>query len=387
MHILISGAGVAGPAVAFWLQRYGIETTIVERAPKLRVDGFAVDFRGSAHLAVLSRMGILDEVRAIQTNMGTQTVVSASGEPLASLPPEFMSGEVEVLRGELSALLHEHTKDHTEYIFGDHVTGLHETTSGVDVEFASGSSGRYDLVIGADGLHSGVRALTFGPESRFRRYHGYYLAGFPMDEFPGLVNAGLMYNEPGRGVAVSSNARMTDALFVFHSPDLGRVADPKRVVADAYANVGWETPRLLDEMWRTEDLYFDSISTVHLDRFSTGRVVLLGDAGYGGTCGGMGTGAAIVCAYVLAGELARADYRTAFARYESLVRSYVTGCQKGAGRAGGFLAPRTSAQIRRRDRTYKLLSKPLLTGFFNKLTTRTASAISLPDYRLPADVR
>nr|WP_042186330.1 FAD-dependent monooxygenase [Kibdelosporangium sp. MJ126-NF4]CEL17211.1 Oxidoreductase [Kibdelosporangium sp. MJ126-NF4]CTQ91559.1 Oxidoreductase [Kibdelosporangium sp. MJ126-NF4] len=386
MHILISGAGIAGPAVAFWLQRYGFDTTVVERAPKLRVDGFAVDFRGSVHLSVLSRMGILDDVRAIQTNMGEQTVVSAAGQPLASLPSEFMSGDVEVLRGELSGVLHEHTKDHTEYVFGDHITGLQESLDGVSVEFASGTTGHYDLVIGADGLHSGVRSLAFGPESRFSRFHGYYLAGFPLDEFPGLDNSGLMYNEPGRGVMVGSNARMTDALLVFHSRDLGRVANPKQVVADAYANVGWETPRLLAAMERTDDLYFDSISTIHMDRFSKGRVVLLGDAGFGGTCGGMGTGAALVCAYVLAGELARADYRTAFARYESLVRPYVTGCQKSATRAGSFLAPRTSGQIWRRNKMYSLLSKPMLTNFFNKLTTKAASAISLPDYRLPADV-
>lgn len=385
MHILISGAGVAGPAVAFWLQRHGIRTTIVERAPKLRADGFEVDFRGPAHLGVLSRMGLLDEVRAIQTHMGAQTVVSSSGEPLASLPSEFMSGEIEVLRGELSGLLYERTKHDTEYVFGERVTALRETADKVEVEFSGGTSGSYDLVIGADGLHSGIRALTFGPEARYRRFHDYYLAGFPIADFPGLTNAGLMYNEPGRGVMVSSNARITSVLFVFHSADLGHVRDPKQLVADTYAGAGWETPRLLDEMWRTEDLYFDSISTIHLDRYSQGRVVLLGDAGYGGTCGGMGTGAALVCAYVLAGELARAsDHRTAFARYESLVRPFVTACQKNATRAGTFLAPRTSGQIWRRNKTYRLLSVPMLSSFFNNLTTKTASAIDLPDYRMPA---
>ncbi|MFC5102036.1 FAD-dependent monooxygenase [Kibdelosporangium philippinense] len=387
MHILISGAGIAGPAAAFWLQRHGFETTVVERAPHLRTDGFEVDFRGLAHMTVLSRMGILDEIKEIQTHMGGQTIVSASGDELVSLPSEFMSGEIEVARGELSELLYRNTKDQTRYVFGDHIAGLTETPTGVTVDFASGSSESYDLVIGADGLHSGVRSLAFGPESRFRRFHGYYLAGFPMTEFPGLANTGLIYNEPGKCVMVSSNARKTGGMFVFSSPELGHVPDPKQLVADTYAGVGWETPKLLDAMWQTEDLYFDSISTIEMDTFTKGRVALLGDAGYGGTCGGMGTGAAIVCAYILAGELARADYRTAFARYESLVRPYVTRCRKAAERAGSFFSPRTSGQIWRRNQMYRLLTTPVVMKYFNKLSTSIASGIALPEYGLPADVR
>jgi 2-polyprenyl-6-methoxyphenol hydroxylase-like FAD-dependent oxidoreductase len=384
MNILISGAGIAGPAAAFWLQRYGFATTVVERAPALRADGFAVDFRGSAHISVLTRMGILDDVRAIQTNMGVQTVISSTGKPLASLPSEFMSGEVEVLRGELSGLLYSRTKDHTEYIFGDHITGLTETVSGVDVTFEHAAPRTFDLVIGADGLHSGVRSLAFGDESQFSRFHDYYLAGFTTPNYFDLDNRGLMYNEPGKGVAFSSDARSTGALLVFASSERGfdrlPVDQQKQLVADTYASVGWETHRLVAAMWEASDFYFDSISTIHMPSFSSGRVVLLGDAGYGATCGGMGTGAAIVAAYVLAGELARADYRTAFGRYESLIRDYVTNCQKSAERAGPFLAPRTRRAIWTRNKMYRMLGLPIMATMFNKMTTKAASNIVLPGY-------
>ncbi|MBP2324312.1 2-polyprenyl-6-methoxyphenol hydroxylase-like FAD-dependent oxidoreductase [Kibdelosporangium banguiense] len=384
MNILISGAGVAGPAAAFWLQRYGFMTTVVERAPALRSDGFAVDFRGSAHIGVLTRMGILDDVRAIQTNMGTQNVISATGKTLASLPSEFMSGEVEVLRGELSHLLYERTKDNTEYVFGDHITGLSETPGGVDVTFAHAAPRTFDLVIGADGLHSGVRSVAFGEESRFSRFHDYYLAGFATPNYLGLENRGVMYNEPGKGVMFSAGKRSTGALLVFASSERGfdrlPADEQKQLVAETFAEVGWETARFVEAMWQAPDFYFDSISTIHMPGYTSGRITLLGDAGYGATCGGMGTGAAIVCAYVLAGELARADYRTAFGRYESLVRDYVTNCQKSAERAGSFLAPRTRRAIWTRNKMYRLLGMPAMTNMFNKMTTKAASNIALPSY-------
>jgi 2-polyprenyl-6-methoxyphenol hydroxylase-like FAD-dependent oxidoreductase len=384
MDILISGAGVAGPAVAFWLQRYGFTTTIVERAPALREDGFAVDFRGSAHLTVLERMGILDDVRAHQTNMGTQTVVSADGRPLASLPSEFLSGEVEILRGVLSGLLHDKTKNDTQYVFGDWITGLTEHAKGVDVTFRHAPPRTFDLVIAADGLHSGVRSLLFGDESQYSRFHSYYLAGFAATDHVGLDHRGVMYNEPGLGVALSSSDQFTGAMLVFHSTARGYdrmpVDQQKQLVADTYKDVGWLTSELLEDMRDARYFYFDSISTIHMPALSKGRVVLLGDAGYGATCGGLGTGAAIVCAYVLAGELASGDYRTAFTRYESLIRDYTTNCQKTAKGAGPFLAPRTRGAIWRRNQMYKMLSIPAMARNFNRITTRAANGISLPGY-------
>ena len=386
--ILVSGASVAGPALAYWLGRYGFRPTVVERAPALRGGGFAVDFRGEAHMSVLERMGILDEVGRLQTNMGEQVVVDDAGRRLASLPAHFMSGEVEILRGDLSRILYERSKDTTEYVFGDSIASIAESDDGVHVTFERGAPRTFDLVVGADGLHSNVRRLVFGDESKFLGFLGYYVAGFDMPNYLDLDHTGLLYNVPGKLADISSARDNTEAIagFVFASEpleyDYRDVERQKEIVAHTYAGVGWEVPRLIEAMWDAPDFYFDSISRIDMDRFSKGRVALLGDAGYGATLGGMGTGLAVVGAYVLAGELAVAngDHRAAFARYEEEIRDYARGCQKLAKDAGPFLAPATSRKIRRRNRAYRMLSFRPLAGVFNRMTTRAANAITLKDY-------
>jgi 2-polyprenyl-6-methoxyphenol hydroxylase-like FAD-dependent oxidoreductase len=378
MDILISGASVAGPALAFWLDRHGHRTTVVERSPELRDGGFGVDFRGEAHLTVLRRMGILDDIRAHATNMGPQVVVDESGRELARLPGGFMSGDVEIRRGDLARIMYDRTRDRTEYVFGDTVTSLTQTGGGVDVAFRHGQARTFDLVVGADGLHSTTRRLAFGPEERYLTYLGYHFAGVELRDNPfGLDRTGLIFNAPERGVMVGP----TSASFVFPAPAPLDRGDARSVVRERFAHVGWEVPRLLDLMDDADDVYFDSISRVDVDRWSNGRVVLLGDAAYGATVGGMGTGAAMIGAYVLAGELAtQADHTTAFARYEDVLRPYALGCQKLAGNAGPFLAPATDTRIRRRNRMYRALGWKPLSGLFNKLTTRAANAITLKDY-------
>ncbi|MBB5955351.1 2-polyprenyl-6-methoxyphenol hydroxylase-like FAD-dependent oxidoreductase [Saccharothrix tamanrassetensis] len=379
MDILISGASVAGPAVALWLNRYGHRTTVVERSPVLRDGGFGVDFRGEAHLTVLRRMGILDEVHRHATGMGAQVVVDGEGRELARLPADAFSGAVEIRRGDLSRLMWERTRDRSEYIFGDTITSLTETRSGVDVTFRKSAPRTFDLVVGADGLHSVVRRLAFGPEERYLTYLGHHIAGVELAGNPfGLDRTGLIYTEPNRGVLVNP----TSATFIFPAPAPLDRDDAHRVLAEVFGDAGWEVPRLLKQLTRAEDLYFDSISRVDVGRWSSGRIVLLGDAAYGATVGGLGTGAAMVGAYVLAGELATArdDYVVAFSAYESELRRYVEGGQKLAAGAGKFMAPPTEAKIRQRNRMYRVLNSRLLSGFFAKMTVRAANAIRPKDY-------
>jgi 2-polyprenyl-6-methoxyphenol hydroxylase-like FAD-dependent oxidoreductase len=191
-NILISGASVAGPALAYWLHRHGFNPTVVERAPALRDGGYAVDFRGRAHLTVLERMGILDGIRREQTNMGAMAYVNGAGKKIASMPADIFSGDVEILRGDLARILHDATKDHVEYILGDSITSISddaedsEDGGGVRVTFERGAPRRFDLVVGADGLHSNVRALAFGPESRFVKEMGLYCAIFTTANHLGL---------------------------------------------------------------------------------------------------------------------------------------------------------------------------------------------------------
>ncbi|GGQ04220.1 FAD-dependent monooxygenase [Streptosporangium pseudovulgare] len=373
--VLISGASIAGPALAYWLTRYGCAVTVVERAPSLRPGGQAVDFKGESQLSVLRRMGILEEVRRHQTGGTDQDIVDAAGRRLAVLPGEFTGGDVEILRGDLSALLYERTAGRCEYVFGDSITSLTETAEGVHATFERGAPRTFDLVVGADGIHSNVRRLAFGPESEYVRFLGYHYA---LADLGADLGTG-MYNEPGR--MASLGGPKSPAFFVFASPRLDYdrydVAAQKRILADAYRDAGWRVPEILARLPHARELYLDSISRVHIDRYASGRVVLLGDAAYGNTLGGFGTGLAVVGAYVLAGELALAggDHRAGFRGYEELLRGYAKVTRKGD--AGAFLAPSTRGRIRMRNWMFR---RRLMFALMVKLTDRFATDIELKDY-------
>ncbi|MCI2418915.1 FAD-dependent monooxygenase [Saccharopolyspora sp. K220] len=386
--VLISGASVAGPALACWLGRYGFEPTVVEIAPALRGGGRAVDFRGEAHLTVLERMGVLAELRDIQTGGSPMTFVDERGRTLLHLPAHFAGGDVEVLRSDLARVLYERSADVADYVFGDSAAELTETPGGVEVTFASGAQRCFDLVIGADGVHSGVRRLAFGPEERFVSHLGYYVATWDLPNYLGLPPGSLNYNAPGRLVSVGCDFRDSEranAFVVFKAPrldyDRHDLDQQRRLITDAFGDLGWEAPRLLASLGSTEELYFDSISRVDVDPWSRGRISLVGDAAGGATIGGMGTGTAIVAAYVLAGELAAADgdHRAAFARYESLVRDYATGCQVGGDRTGKFLAPGRFGRWARN----LLLGNEFLLNQMLKAGQDVSSGIDLPCYDLP----
>ncbi|MGV9360856.1 FAD-dependent monooxygenase [Amycolatopsis sp. NPDC003731] len=376
LTVLISGASVAGPALACWLTRFGCTVTVVERAPALRPGGQAVDFKGATHRAVLGRLGVLDEVLRRQTGGQDQTIVDATGRPRAVIPGEFTGGDIEIRRGELSEILYSHTD--CEYLFGDTITSLTETTDGVDVTFARAEPRRFDLVVGADGIHSNVRRLAFGPERDYVQYLGYHYALAELGEELGGGDA-QTYNEPGRMAAVGGPK--ASAFFVFASPELDYdrtdTDKQRQLLMDAYRGVGWRVPELMAKIPQAREFYLDSLSRVTIDGYARGRVVLLGDAAYGNTLGGFGTGLAVVGAYVLAGELRAADgdHRVAFARYEEQMRDYAKVSQRGS--AGPFLAPPSPLRIKLRDWTFK---SRFLLGLMLKATDKFATDIELPDY-------
>lgn len=339
MRILICGAGVAGPALAFWLHRHGHQVTVVERAPALRDGGAAVDFRGPA-LDVLDWMDLLATMHRHQTRMGAMTLVDGTGATVATLPPAVLSGDLEVLKADVTRVLHEATRDTTEYQFGDTIVAIDQDADGVRVEFERRAAETFDLVVGADGLHSVVRRLAFGPESRYLRHLGVHGALFATDNFLDLDHAGLMFNTAGRSALTFSardNAELRVGLsFVAENLryDRGDRAEQEDLVARHFAGAGWEVPRLLVAMRTASDFFFDSSSQVVMDRWSTGRVVLLGDAAHcAAPTSGMGTSQALVGAYVLAGELAQGpDHVAAFARYQARLSDYVVRNQR-LGRA------------------------------------------------------
>ncbi len=232
-NILISGASVAGPALAYWLRRRGFNPTVVERAPSLRGGGYAVDFRGAAHLSVLAKMGLLDQIRDQQTHLDTTTYVDADGRRVASMPAGIFAGDVEILRGDLGRILYQATRDGTEYLFGDTITGLDQRADGVHVTFSRAAPRVFDLVIGADGLHSAVRRLAFGDVAGARDDLGLYVSIFSVANSFGLDHSGLLYSVPGRTAAVFS-ARHTGravAQFFFAAPDGARSATTTAIPA------------------------------------------------------------------------------------------------------------------------------------------------------------
>jgi 2-polyprenyl-6-methoxyphenol hydroxylase-like FAD-dependent oxidoreductase len=386
--ILISGASVAGPALAWWLARRGFRPVIVERAGHLREGGYAVDFRGPVHLRVLEQMGLLEQVRARQTALRSLAYVDDRGQPVTAMPAVFFAGDLEILRGDLGALLYQATRDDTEYIFGDTVTGLDQDAGGVHVTFAHAAPRTFGLVIGADGVHSGIRRLAFGPDEDVIGDLGLYVSVFTVPNFAGLDRAGLLHAAPGKtaGLIAARDPATALAQLYFTSPGLrydpADTAAQQQIITEQFAGLGWEVPRLLAAMPAATDFYFDTASQVHLDHWSDRRVALIGDAAHAAGPGGNGTGNAVVAAAILAGELAASPggHQAALARYEQRLRPYVTRAQKQAADSQAFLAPATWQKIRRRNLFYKALPYLPVTGFIRRSATKTAAAITLPDY-------
>lgn len=401
MRVLISGAGIAGTALAYWLGRYGADVTIVERAPAIREAGYKVDVRGAA-LDVVRRMGVLGEIRQLRTGIQGASVVDAAGRRVASLDGDTFGGRVhgdaELLRGDLARVLYGLSRDSVEHRFDDCVADLVEVEGGVRVAFDTGTTGEYDLVIGADGMRSHVRALAFGSEPGVIRDLGYYVSIFSVPNHLGLDRWELTYVSPRRTALVYSTARQADAnaMFLFASGSLAY--DPRdragqqRLLAQAYAGEGWEVSRLIEAIDSTPDFYFDSLSQVYLDRWALGRVALVGDAAYcASPASGQGTSLALVGAYVLAGELATApDPESAFHAYEHQMRPFVARNQQLGPSNIKRMVLRTNGQVRRTMTMLALLNrfpgKDRLLAKVVEPIHKAATAITLKEYA-PGDTR
>ncbi|MGI5127047.1 FAD-dependent monooxygenase [Pseudonocardia sp. CA-107938] len=341
VKVLVAGASIAGPALAHWLRRRGAEVTVVERAPGLRPGGQAVDARGVAK-EVIRRMGLDETVRAACTDTAGAYFVDADGKVLETFRADDHGGDgfiadIEILRGDLSQVLYDDTRDGVEYLFDDRIAELVQDGDGVDVVLASGTRRRFDLVIGADGLHSSLRAMVFGPREQFIRHLGLVLAFYSVPNEFGIDRWLIDHNDGGRSAGLRplpDNTRAM-AMFSFPSPafdiDHRDIDAQKRLLREQMAGFGWESSRILAHVDDTPDFYLDQVAQVVMDRWSKGRVGLLGDAAFcASPMSGAGTGLALIGAYLLAGELAAAgwDPEVAFARYEERMRPFVEANQE-----------------------------------------------------------
>lgn len=363
--VLISGAGIGGTTLAYWLARHGFRPTIVERATGLRSSGNPVDVRGPA-VDVAERMGVLPRLREAGTQVTAMSFVNGSGRQVGRVNMRALrrasgSREVEVTRTDLATILFEASQDTAEIMFGDTVTALNQDDDGVDVTFATAAPRRFDLVIGADGLHSTTRGLAFGPESEFVRHMGLYVATMPLDGPADNQHDVVLHNAPGRLASIHPVHGRALAAFIFRHPGVAGfnhrdLTQHKQILADTYAGDGWRVPELLDQVHAADDLWFDSVSQVRLDSWATGRVALLGDAASSVSLFGDGSTLAMAGAHTLAEELAAtpADPRSAFARYEARHRTLVDPRQGNVAMAAALMVPATYTGVAARNLATRL---------------------------------
>jgi 2-polyprenyl-6-methoxyphenol hydroxylase-like FAD-dependent oxidoreductase len=390
-RVLVAGASIAGPALAHWLRRRGAEVTVVERASELRPGGQAVDARGVAK-EVIRRMGLDAAVRAACTDTAGAHYVDVDGNVLETFRADDDGGDgfiadIEILRGDLSQVLYDDTRDGVEYVFGDRIAELTQDADGVEVAFAGGDRRRFDVVVGADGLHSELRAMVFGPRERFVRHLGLVLAFYSVPNEFGLDRWLLEYQESGRSAMLRPIQDATRAMAMFSFPaadldvDYRDVEGQKRLLRERMAGLGWLTPRILAHLDDTPDFYLDQVAQVVMDRWSNGRVGLIGDAAFSSSpMSGGGTGLALVGAYLLAGELAAAgwDPEAGFAGYEARMRSFVEANQEiGRLHVQSRDVPQPDAE-----------PSPDFAGeWFTALIDRAINGPELPDYAEVPDSR
>lgn len=372
MEVLISGAGIAGPTLAFWLRKYGISPTLVESAPALRTSGYVIDFWGRGY-DIAEKMGLLPDIARVGYHMKQLRIVDDRGRRLSGFGVDALRDLTEgryitLGRSDLSKLIYDRISGSCEAIFGDSIASLREAPDGVHVEFAHGGERRFDLVVGADGLHSRVRELAFGPQERYEKDLGYRVAAFeiagyrPRDELVYIV-----HSAPGRQLGrFSLHADRTLFLFIFDcrdEPEAHGLAAQKAMLRKAFEGDGWELPRILAALDTCDDLYFDRVSQIRMDAWSLGRVALVGDAGFCvSLLAGQGSALAMVAAYVLAGELAKCRDRPqdALSRYEKRLRPFILAKQQAAERFASAFVPRTRLGIFVRNQVIKTFRVPAI---------------------------
>ena len=388
--VLISGVGIAGPTLAFWLARAGFKPTLIEYAPALRTSGYVIDFWGLGY-DITEQMGLADDFNRVGYHVCEMRIVDDNGDRITGLGTrifkEMTGGRFVTLgRSDLSRLLFEKVGGTTETIFGDEIISLQEQSNSVEVQFRKAKKRRFDLVIGADGLHSNVRRLIFGPQDRFEKQLGYYVAAFEVKGYrPRDEDVYIIYSQPGQMTGrFSLHDDRTLFLFVFafnQSIPVSDEAAQKAILRERFGDGTWECPRILEELDRTESLYFDRVSQIKMEHWSRGRIALVGDAAFCvSLMAGQGSALAITAAYVMAGELVKAAGRheEAFHSYEALLRGYIDSKQEGAERFSSAFAPRTRWGLVLRNQVIKACAIPGLSklAFGRDIIDK----LPLPDY-------
>lgn len=391
--VLISGAGIAGPALAFWLHKYGFEVTLVEQAPTFRDGGYIIDFWGVGY-DLAEKMDLLSDLRkkaydAKQIRFVDQNGLTVGGFSFEAIRRQMKNRMFSVCRGDLARVIFESVQDSCETIFGDSISAITEKKDAVEVSFHSKASREFDLVIGADGLHSAVRKIVFGSDSVNEVSLGYYVAAFSLNGYsPRDEHDYVAYCLPGKQMA---RFALRDDRTVFylifdcdHDIHLNHLkgADKIAIVRHYFQDIGWESDSILEQIHLSEDIYIDKVSQIRMKKWTKGRVALLGDAAYcPSLLSGQGSAFAMLGAYVLAGELfaCNGDYQQAFTNYEALLMPFLFKKQLSAEKFGSWFAPKTQFGLFLRNELSKLLDIPLFGNLF--FYSSLGNHIHLTDYQ------
>lgn len=392
MRVAINGMGIAGPTLAYWLRRTGHEPVIFEKAPAIRTGGYLIDFWGLGY-EIAERMGIISTLRERGYQMERLRMVDSSGREQArmDLTPLYKAHRgrfISLARSDLAAVIAGACNGIPVH-FNESIRAIAQDGAQAIVTLSDGRQDRFDLIVGADGLHSQVRALAFGPEERFERFLDCHVAAFRVRGYPHRDELTFVsHTVRGRQAArVSLRDDETVVMLVCRAELIGadrvRHGDPRLALRQAYGGMGWEVPELLDAMDASEDVYFDRVSQIHLPHWSAHRVALVGDAA---ACpsllAGEGTGLGMLEAYVLAGELHRAegDWARALAAYENRIRTFVAAKQSGAHWFRGFFAPQTALGLMVRNLAVRAFALPWLGKPF--WARALHDGFTLPEYEM-----
>src|ERR687892_366520 len=390
--VLVSGAGIAGPALAYWLQHWGFEPVLIERAAQFREGGYMIDFWGVG-FDVAERINLIPQLRDVGYLIDRVKFVDERGRTRSGFDAEMLRRTLgnrffSLPRGDLARAIFDTVADKIETIFGDSITAIHESPDGVDVQFEQGDARRFDLVAGCDGLHSAVRQIAWGQEKEFEKYLGYYCASFITANYPHREErAYTSYAEPGRQISrYALRGDRTAFLLIFaRGQPLSRSPDQayaKAILREKFEHDRWtEAPEILQRLETCDDLYFDSVSQIRIPSWSKGQIVLVGDAAYcPSLLAGERAGFALAGAYLLAGELQRAsgDHLVAYRVYEERFRAFIERKQKSARQFANSFTPKPRLGLFVRDLVLRLTAFPPVSDW---LMRRFAiDRFELPDY-------
>ncbi|NEJ02587.1 FAD-binding domain [Rhizobium ruizarguesonis] len=391
MKVAINGAGIAGPTLAYWLSRYGHEPVLIEQAPRRRSGGYIVDFWGAGY-DVASMMGLQPRLHELGYDVKEVRFVGSEGRQRGGFSTDAirrtLGGRfVSLKRSDLAAAIYTALDGKVETIFDDSIATIDEGSAGVHVSFNRHGDETFDVVAGADGLHSRVRELQFGPTRQFEVYLGYKAAAFELQGYPLRdEQTYVSYAEPGRQVSrFSMRDGRTLFLFVYKDPSATDIplthVGRKATLRNAFGDAGWECPQILKRMDDTDEIYFDRISQIQMRSWIKGRTALVGDAA---ACvsllAGEGSGLAMSEAFVLAGELARAQDNpmAGLANYQTRMMPFLQHRQRAARRFATSFIPKTTFGITLRNIISSLFAFPFVGDFL--LGRLLRSNLNLPRY-------